>query len=100
MDQYEMTSMLQTFNIHDLRLDMKNVKWKNMKENVWFRHPHKKSKFKFSFSSKLNVALIFFNFPFNSLNAKIAMIQKPINWFAEQINWLVSIWWQLWCLLS
>ena len=28
----------------------------------------------------------------NSLNAKNAIIQKPVNWFAEQINRLVSIW--------
>ena len=29
----------------------------------------------------------------NSLNAKVVIILKPINWFAEQINWPVSIWW-------
>ena len=31
----------------------------------------------------------------NSLNVNVAIIQKPVNWFAKQINWLVSIWWQL-----
>ena len=36
----------------------------------------------------------------NSLKAKIAIIWKPDNWFAVQINWLVSIWCQLWRLLS
>ena len=36
-----------------------------------------------------------FNINFNSLNAKVAIIQKPVNWFTLQINWLVSIWWQL-----
>ena len=36
----------------------------------------------------------------NSLNAKVAIIQKPFNWFVEQINWLVSISCQLWRLMS
>ena len=26
------------------------------------------------------------NLAINSLNAKVAIIQKPVNWFAEQIN--------------
>ena len=26
------------------------------------------------------------------LNASVALILKPVNWFAMQINWLVSIW--------
>ena len=28
----------------------------------------------------------------NQLSASVALIQKPVNWFALQINWLVSIW--------
>ena len=27
----------------------------------------------------------------NWLNANVAIVQKPVNWFALQINWLVSI---------
>ena len=38
--------------------------------------------------------------PLNLLNAKVAIIYKAIAWFAEQINWLVSLWWQLWCLMN
>ena len=30
---------------------------------------------------------------FNSLNAKVIILQKPVNWFALQINWLVFVWW-------
>ena len=29
----------------------------------------------------------------NSLKAKVAIIQKTVNWFALEINWLISIWW-------
>ena len=29
------------------------------------------------------------------LIAKVAIIQKTVIWFAVEINWLVSIWWQL-----
>ena len=36
----------------------------------------------------------------NSLNAKVVIKKKPVNWFAKQINWLVSTWWQLWHLIS
>ena len=28
----------------------------------------------------------------NPLSANVALLQKPANWFAVQINWLVSIW--------
>ena len=34
------------------------------------------------------------------LNVKVAIIKKPVNWSALQTNWLVSIWWQLWRLMS
>ena len=34
----------------------------------------------------------------NSLNAKVAVIWKPVNWFAEEYD--VSIWWQLERLMS
>ena len=37
---------------------------------------------------------------FNPLNASVALIQKPVNWFAKQINWLVSIWGQQWHLMG
>ena len=36
----------------------------------------------------------------NWLNTKVATIQKPVNWLALQINWLVSIWWQFRRLLN
>ena len=36
----------------------------------------------------------------NPLNASIAPTQKPVNWFAVQINWLVSIWGQHWHLMD
>ena len=26
------------------------------------------------------------------VSASVALIYKQVNWFAEQINWLVSIW--------
>ena len=38
---------------------------------------------------------LFPNSLFNSLNAKVAKISKLVNWFAQQISWLVFIWWQL-----
>ena len=28
---------------------------------------------------------------FNPLSASVALIEKPVNWFAAHINWLVSI---------
>ena len=31
-------------------------------------------------------------FSANPLNSSVAFIQKPVNWFAVQINWLVSVW--------
>ena len=37
---------------------------------------------------------------FNPLNASVALIQKPVNWFPQQINWLVSIWGQQWHLMG
>ena len=33
---------------------------------------------------------------FNPLSAIVALIQKPVNWFAVQVNWLVSTWGQHW----
>ena len=36
----------------------------------------------------------------NPLNASVALIQKPVNWLAEQINWLVSIWGHHWHLMG
>ena len=30
----------------------------------------------------------------NSLNAKVAIMYKPVNWFTLQISLLVYIWWQ------
>ena len=36
---------------------------------------------------------------FNPLSAGVALIEKRVNWFAVQINWLVSVWgqhWHLW----
>ena len=46
------------------------------------------------------VLLEIFQDEFNSLNAKVATIEKQINRFALQINELVSIWWRLWHFLS
>ena len=36
----------------------------------------------------------------NPLSASVALIWKPVNWFAVQINWLVSIWGQHWHLMG
>ena len=36
----------------------------------------------------------------NPLSASVALIWKPVNWFAVQINWLVSIWGQYWHLMG
>ena len=36
----------------------------------------------------------------NLLDAKVTIIWKLVNWFAQKINWLVSIGWQLWRLVS
>ena len=33
----------------------------------------------------------------DSLSAKVVILLKPVNWF---VDWLVSIWWQLWRLMS
>ena len=30
---------------------------------------------------------------FNPITTNVPIIKKPVSWFAEQINWLVSIWW-------
>ena len=49
------------------------------------------------------LSMIFENLELNKLNwlnAKVIIIKKPVNWFVEQINLLVSIWWQLWHLVS
>ena len=40
----------------------------------------------------LTLQLVFFLCFLNLLNAGVALIYKPVNWFAQQINWLVSIW--------
>ena len=37
---------------------------------------------------------------FNPLNASVALIYKPVKWFAQQINWLVSIRGQHWYLMG
>ena len=37
---------------------------------------------------------------FNPLIASVALMQEPVNWFAVQINWLVSIWGQHWQLMG
>ena len=34
------------------------------------------------------------------LSASATLIWKPVNWFAQQINWLVSIWGQHWHLIK
>ena len=39
-------------------------------------------------SFKMMESALYYNY------ASAALIQKPANWFAEQINWLVSIWGQ------
>ena len=36
----------------------------------------------------------------NPLSASVALIYKPVNWFAQQINWLVSIWGKHWHLMG
>ena len=36
----------------------------------------------------------------NLSNESVSLIYKPVNWFAQQINWLVSIWGQHWHLMS
>ena len=40
------------------------------------------------------------NLKFNPLYASVALIQKPANSLAVQINWLVSIWGQHWHLMG
>ena len=35
----------------------------------------------------------------NPLSTSVALMEKPVNWFAQIINWLVSIWGQHWHLL-
>ena len=34
------------------------------------------------------------------LNAGAVLIQKPVDWFTKQVNWLVSIWEQHWHLMG
>ena len=41
---------------------------------------------------------IILSFLVNPLTTNVHIIQKPVSWFAEQINWLVSIWWEHWSL--
>ena len=36
----------------------------------------------------------------NPLSVSVAVIYKPVNWFAQQINSLVSIWGQQWHLMT
>ena len=36
----------------------------------------------------------------NPLSTSVALTKKPINWFAQQITWLVSIWGQHWHLMG
>ena len=39
---------------------------------------------------------IFSTCNFNQLSASVVLIQKPVNWFAQQINWMASTWGQHW----
>ena len=43
---------------------------------------------------------IFLSRFFKPLSASVALIWKPVNWFAVKINWLVSIWGQHWHLMG
>ena len=36
----------------------------------------------------------------NPLSTSVALIEKPVNWFAQQINWLVPVWEQHWHLMG
>ena len=36
----------------------------------------------------------------NPLSASVTLVEKPVNWFAQQINWLVSVWGQHWHLMG
>ena len=40
------------------------------------------------------------NLQFNPLSAIVALTQKPVSWFAQQISWQVSIWGQHWHLMG
>ena len=51
----------------------------------WFQHDFWRNKF---------FTLYFINL----LTTNAPIIQKPVSWFAEQIKWLVSIWWEHWSL--
>ena len=44
--------------------------------------------------------LLKIEFDLNSLNAKVAVIYKPVNLFTLQINQMVSTGWQSWRLMS
>ena len=50
--------------------------------------------------SLVNLLHIFRTPILNSLNTKVAIILEPVSWFVLQINWLVSVWLQLWRLMS
>ena len=41
-----------------------------------------------------------FKIALNPLSAIVAVIEKPVNWFAQQIDWLVSVWRQDWHLMG
>ena len=36
----------------------------------------------------------------NPISASVALTEKPVNWFVQQISWLVSIWGQHWDLMG
>ena len=35
---------------------------------------------------------------FNPLTTNVPNIWKPVSWFVEQINWVLSVWWEYWSL--
>ena len=53
--------------------------------------------FKTPFSKSTSGWLLLYFIP---LSPSVALIWKKGNWFTEQINWLVSIWGQLWHLMG
>ena len=56
------------------------------------------NKFRFSEFLQLSLATFTARMWGNPLTTNVPIIQKPFSWFAEQINWLVSIWWEHWSL--
>ena len=54
-----------------------------------FTHEHKHKLLEIS--SKFREHFFSNSFSLNPLNASVALIQKPVNWFAQQINWLVPM---------